>query len=68
MDWQEITALLIVVTTATVFVWQRFRPRKFSFERDTHCGCSASGADSARRSIVFQARKGEPPRITIKGS
>ena len=68
MDWQEITALLIVVTTAAVFAWRRLRPRKFSFERDTHCGCSVPSADGTQRSIVFHARKGERPRITVKAN
>jgi hypothetical protein len=68
MDWQETTALLTVAATAAVFVWRRLRPRKFSFERDTHCGCSVPGADSAHRSILLHARKGEQPRIIVKAN
>jgi hypothetical protein len=66
MDWQEATALLIVAATATVFAWRKFRPRKFSFQRDTHCGCSASVADEPPPSVVFHARKGGRPQITIR--
>jgi hypothetical protein len=66
MDWQETTALLIVAGTAAVFAWFRLRPRKFSFKRDTHCGCSSTVSDAAPPSIVFHARKGESPRLTVK--
>jgi hypothetical protein len=68
MDWQETAALFIVVTTAAVFAWRKLRPRRFSFERDTHCGCTSPSADTARPSIVFHARKGETPRITVKAN
>jgi len=66
MDWQEATALLIVAATAAVFAWRKLRPRKFSFQRDTHCGCSSSVADHPPPSIVFHARKGERPQVTIR--
>ncbi len=66
MDWQEAMALLIVAATAAAFAWARFRPRKFSLQRDTHCGCSSSGADRSAPSVVFHARKGERPRFTVK--
>jgi hypothetical protein len=65
MDWQEAMALLIVAVTAAAFAWRRFRPRKFDFHRDTHCGCSSSAADSPP-SIIFHARKGERSRITVR--
>jgi hypothetical protein len=64
MDWQEATALLIVAATATAFAWRKLRPRKFNLQRDTHCGCSPSAA--AAPSVVFHARKGERPQITIR--
>ncbi|HMJ89341.1 MAG TPA: hypothetical protein VK530_05975 [Candidatus Acidoferrum sp.] len=64
MDWQQITALAIVLLTAAMFVWSRARRRKFSFQRDTHCGCSATSAPKS--SIVFHARKGEQPRTIVK--
>ena len=66
MDWQEATALLIVAATAAVFAWRKLRPRKFSFQRDTHCGCSSSVADQSPPSIVFHARKGERPQFTVR--
>jgi hypothetical protein len=66
MDWQEITALLIVAATAGTFAWRRFRPRKFDFQRDTHCGCATSAAGSPPPSIIFHARKGQRSRITVR--
>ena len=66
MDWQKAVSLVIVGMVAGLFLWARFRHRKFSFERDTHCGCSAGGPVSAKSSIVFLARKGSRPEILIK--
>lgn len=66
MDWQEIVALSIVAGTALVFAFQKFRRRKFSFQRDTHCGCSSGDSSAARGSIVFHARKGERGQIIMK--
>jgi hypothetical protein len=66
MDWQQLTALAIVVITAAIFIWQRFRRRKFSFEHSTHCGCSAAGQTPPRGSIIFRARKGERPEVVVK--
>jgi len=65
MDWQELTALGIVVATAAAFLWSRFRPRQFSFHRDTHCGCSSpSGASTP--SVVLHVRKGERPTLIVR--
>jgi len=67
MDWQEVTALVIVGATVGAFVWGRVRRRhrRFSFERDTHCGCSNDDASSAP-SVVYRARKGERPEIVVR--
>ena len=64
MDWQEIAALGIVGVTAVLLLWSKFRKRKFSFQHDTHCGCSAPSGQKS--SIVIQGRRGEPPRVTVK--
>jgi hypothetical protein len=72
MDWQQGLALLIVAGTAAAFLWNRMRPKKFSFEKDTHCGCSSPGQANARaaigpaQTIQFRARKGERPSIIVK--
>jgi hypothetical protein len=66
MDWQQTIALLIVGATAFIFLWARLRRRKFSFEKDTHCGCSRPQSLSAPQSIVFKARKGERKQILVK--
>jgi hypothetical protein len=66
MDWQQLVSLVIVAVAASALGWSRIRRRKFSFERDTHCGCSAPNSSSPQSSIVFHARKGERPAILMK--
>jgi hypothetical protein len=66
MDWQQLTALAIVGVTAVVLLWRWYRPRKFSFERDTHCGCAAGSHASPQHSIVFRARKGQRPQVVVR--
>jgi hypothetical protein len=66
MDWQEISALSIVAATAAVFLVQKFKKRKFSFQRDTHCGCSNPSQSGSKQSIIFHARKGERGQIIMK--
>jgi hypothetical protein len=66
MDWQQPAALGIVGVTAMLFLWRRFRPRKFDFRRDTHCGCSSPAQTSPQNSIVFRARKGARPVVEVK--
>jgi hypothetical protein len=66
MDWQQIAAFVIVGATAGAFLAAKLRKRKFSFARDTHCGC-ASPAGS-KNTIVFHARKGERAQIIVKSN
>jgi len=66
MNWQQLVSLLIVGAAAAFFIASRLRRRKFSFERDTHCGCGGNSSVSPQNSIVFRARKGSPPEIVIK--
>ena len=66
MDWQELISLLIVAIAAAALLWGKFRPRKFNFQRDTHCGCSSAGESGSGTSIVFHARKGERPEVRMK--
>ncbi len=49
MGWQEIAALAIVGLTGAVFLWNRFRPRRLSFHRHSHCGCTAPVQTSKMR-------------------
>jgi hypothetical protein len=65
MDWQQLVSLAIVGAAAALLLRGRIRPRKFSFQRDTHCGCSTAGG-SAPQSIIYRARKGERPQVVIK--
>jgi len=66
MDWQQIAALGVVGATAMFFLWAKLRRRKFSFEKDTHCGCGSPSAHGNKNSIVFSARKGQRPVILVK--
>ena len=65
MDWQQTVSLAIVGLVVALFAWAQWRPRKFDFKRDTHCGCSSSGTPD-KGSIVFHARKGERPEVIVK--
>jgi hypothetical protein len=66
MDWQQVASLAMVAVAAGLFLRARWRRRKFSFVRDTHCGCAARGQGEEKSSIVFHARKGERPVVVVK--
>jgi hypothetical protein len=67
MDWQTYAALAVVAGTAGAFLARAWpRRRKFSFERDTHCGCGVTGRAGSTNSVVFHARKGSPARVIVK--
>jgi hypothetical protein len=66
MNWQQAVSLAIVALAGGLFLRGQFHRRKFSFERDTHCGCSAHGQSGTKSSIVFHARKGERPEVVVK--
>ena len=69
MDSQQMLALLIVALTAGLFLWSKLRRKKFSFAKDTHCGCSSrTGQIGPTQSIQFRARKGERPTVVLKNS
>jgi hypothetical protein len=66
MDWQQLVSLTIVSAAAVLLLAGKFRHRKFSFERDTHCGCVGNRNLVPQHSIVFHARKGERPQVRVK--
>jgi len=66
VNLQTLVALMIVAAAATGLAWGMLRRRKFSFQRDTHCGCSSPSRSGSEGSIVFHARKGERPRVIVK--
>ena len=67
MNWQQVVSLAIVALAAGLLLWGRVRPRKFSFQRDTHCGCSAADASAGQKSsIIFHARKGAPREVVVR--
>jgi hypothetical protein len=66
MDWQRIAALAVVAGTAGVFLTRAWpHRRKFSFERQTHCGCGA-GQGGAGHSVLYHARKGRRAQVIVK--
>jgi len=66
MDWQQLVSLMIVCAAAGLLLGGKLRRRKFSFERETHCGCAAASPSVLQNSIVFRARKGERPQVVVK--
>jgi hypothetical protein len=67
MGWQQLISLGIVALAAVLLLWGRFfRRRRFSFQRDTHCGCAGNSAVQPQNSIIFHARKGESREIIVK--
>ena len=67
MDWQQLVSLAIVSAAAVLMLRSRFQRPKFSFERDTHCGCGSKGRPAVpQHSVIYHARKGERPRIIVK--
>jgi hypothetical protein len=66
MNWQQSVSLIIVGVTGFLMLRSRFRSRKFSFERDTHCGCAVSSHSRPQHSVIYRARKGERPEIIVK--
>jgi len=66
MDWQQLVSLVVVASAAVLLLGRRFRRRKFSFARDTHCGCAVSQGSSVQSSIIFRARKGERAEVLVK--
>ena len=66
MDWQQLVSLTIVSAAAVLLLRDRFRPRKLSFQRATHCGGCAHANSVPQHTIIFRARKGERPQVIIK--
>jgi len=66
MDWQQLTALLIVAVTAGVFLWQWLRPKRLGSKKGSACGCSTSPSSGPKPSVIYHVRKGERPQITVK--
>lgn len=65
MDWQQISALVIVATAAVGLAWGQFRRRRASSGCDAHCGC-ASRATGNPEKMIFRARKGERSQVVVK--
>ena len=69
MDWQQVLALLIVAMTVIAFAWSKLRRKKFSFAKDTPCGCSSKlPAIGPTQSVKFSAKKGGQRSVVVKGA
>lgn len=67
MDWQEIAAFAIVGLTLVWLIGSQFRRRKLKLGQGGSCpGCASAGSARPSSSVVFSARKGERPRVTLK--
>ena len=66
MDWQQLVSLLIVAFAAALLLRHKFGWQRFSFQRDTHCGCSANARIAPQTSIIYRARKGCRPEVLVK--
>ncbi|HEY1171262.1 MAG TPA: hypothetical protein VGH19_07850 [Verrucomicrobiae bacterium] len=66
MDWQQPIALMIVASTAGVFLWQWLRPKRLGHKKGTVCGCSTNSVSAPKPTVIYHARKGERPQITVK--
>jgi hypothetical protein len=66
VDWQQLVSLVIVALAATALLWRKVRPRRLTFERETHCGCAGSSQSAPQGSILFRARKGERRQIHVR--
>jgi len=66
MEWQQLVSLMIVASTAVLLVWSKVRRQRFSFARETHCGCAAASQSATQSSIVFRARKGQRPEVRVR--
>jgi hypothetical protein len=65
MNWQQIVSLLIVATTAALFLRARLQRPKFSFARATHCGCGSQRSARPQPSVILRKRKGGPAQIIV---
>ena len=66
MNWQQLISLLIVATTAALFLRARLQRPKFSFARATHCGCHSHRPARPPHSVILRKRKGGPSEIIVK--
>jgi hypothetical protein len=66
VEWQQLVSLIIVAAAALLLVVGWWRRRKFSFQKDTHCGCAVLPSSGQTGSIVFHARKGQRPEVLVK--
>ncbi len=64
MNWQTPAALVVVVLTAALFAWRRWRRQKLRFQQASGCGCSVPGVRPPN--VLVAGKRGEKPRVTVK--
>ena len=65
MDPQDLIALSIVAAPAGIFLTSRLR-RRSRLHGGHACNCSHQGSHTTQPSIIYSARKGERPVLTVK--
>ncbi len=66
MDWQQIASLVIVASTALLFVGARLLTRRPKWYKANHCGCihkTHGGGQPGR--IVVRSRRGDTRQTII---
>jgi hypothetical protein len=66
MDWQEMTSLLVVGSTAGWMFWKKWGPRKLRFDPIGACHCGLARTAARRPSVVYHARRGERPQVVVR--
>ena len=66
MDWEQLVSLIIVAAAGVLLARSKLRRRRFSFQRDTPCGCAGASREASAGSIVFHARKGKRPEVLVR--
>jgi hypothetical protein len=68
MDWQQAASLAVVGVTLGLFLrFHLLRRRQLPFETSGHCGCSGNSSIRPGQSIILTGRRGERPRMLVKG-
>ena len=66
MDWQRVTALIVVAFTAGVFLWRKARSHRSSARWHAPCDCGAADSRASSESVVFRARKGGGRQVVVR--
>jgi len=68
MDWQETTALAIVLAVVVAGAVSRFRKPRLGQAKPRCFSCGGASQAGARQHLVIQGRRHERPTIRLKNS